>query len=71
MNTNNENVNQGLNRQLSGKDNERLYSTTRVNNGYTEAILDKAGEYPHSKVPIPSEEGVIRAKDWVDNGSRT
>ena len=71
MNTNNDNVNHGVNRQLSGKDNKRLYSATRVNNGCTEAILDKAGEYPESKVPIPSEECVIEAKDWVDNGSRT
>ena len=71
MNINNDNVKHGVNRQLSGKDNERLYSTTPVNSGYTAAILDKADEYPHSKVPIPSLESVIEAKDWVDNGSRT
>ncbi|MPM36156.1 hypothetical protein SDC9_82751 [bioreactor metagenome] len=71
MNTNKDNVNHGVSRQLRGKDNERLCSTTPVNNGYTAAILDKQDEYPDSKVPIPSLDSVIEAKDWVDNGSRT
>jgi hypothetical protein len=26
---------------------------------------------PESNVTIPSEENVLQAKDWVDNGSRT
>lgn len=71
MNINNDNVKHGVSRQLSGKDNKRLYSTTPVNNAYTAAILDKAGEYPESNVTIPSEESVLEAKDWVDNGSKT
>lgn len=71
LNTKKDNANHGVNRQLSGKDNERLCSTTPVNSGYTAAILDKDDEYPDSKVPIPSLESVIEAKDWVDNGSRT
>ena len=71
MNTKKDNVNHGVSRQLSGKDNERLCSTHPVNSGYTAAILDKNEEYPDSKVPIPSLESVIEAKDWVDNGSRT
>lgn len=71
MNTKKDNVNHGVSRQLSGKDNDRLYSTTPVNNAYTAAILDKSDQYPDSKVSIPSLESVIEAKDWVDNGSRT
>ena len=42
-----------------------------MNNAYTAAILDKADEYPDSKVPIPSLDSVEEAKDWVDNGSKT
>ncbi len=71
MNINNDNVKHGVSRQLSGKDNERLHSATRVNNAYTAAILNKDGEYPDSKVTIPSLDSVIEAKDWVDNGSKT
>lgn len=71
MNKKREDLNHGVSRQLSGKDNERLYSTTPVNNAYTAAILDNAEEYPDSKVSIPSIESVLEAKDWVDNGSKT
>lgn len=71
MNINKDSLNHGVNRQLSGKDNERLHSTTPVNNAYTEAILDKYAEYPGSKVSIPSLDSVEEAKDWVDNGSQT
>lgn len=71
MNINNDDVKHGVSRQLSGKDNDRLYATTPVNNAYTAAILDKADEYPDSKVSIPSLESVLEAKDWVDNGSKT
>ena len=71
LNNTNENINHGVSRQLSGKDNERLYSTTRVNSAYTAAILNKDDEYPDSKVTIPSLESVLEAKDWVDNGSKT
>lgn len=71
MSINKDNLNHGVSRQLSGKDNERLYSTTPVNNAYTAAILDKADEYPDSKVSIPSLDSVEEAKDWVDNGSKT
>lgn len=71
MNINKDNLNHGVSRQLTGKDNERLHSTTSVNNAYTAAILNKDDEYPDSKVTIPSLDSVIEAKDWVDNGSRT
>lgn len=71
MNNKKENVNHGVSRQLDGKDNERLHATTPVNNAYTAAILNHAEEYPDSKVPIPSLDSVIEAKDWVDNGSKT
>ena len=71
MNNTNENINHGVSRQLSGKDNERLFCTTPVNSAYTEAILNKNGEYPDSKVTIPSLDSVLEAKDWVDNGSKT
>lgn len=71
MNINKDNLNHRVSRQLSGKDNERLHSTTPVNNAYTAAILDKDDEYPDSKVSIPSLDSVEEAKDWVDNGSKT
>lgn len=71
MHTKKENINHGASRQLSGKDNNRLHCPTPVNSGCTEAILNKNEECPHSKVPIPSLESVIEAKDWVDNGSKT
>ncbi|MEG0855485.1 MAG: DUF3787 domain-containing protein [Terrisporobacter sp.] len=64
-------TNHGVNRQLSGKENERLYSTTPVNNAYTAAFADAAEVMPESNVTIPSLESVLEAKDWVDNGSQT
>ncbi|WP_455540148.1 CDIF630_02480 family spore surface protein [Terrisporobacter sp.] len=70
MNTNN-NTNHEVSRQLRGRNNKRLHSSTPVNNAYTEAYFEKEGEYPHSKALKPTLEGVIEAKDWVDNGSRT
>lgn len=71
MNNQTNNVNHGVNRQLSGRDNDRLYSKTPVNNAYTAAFADVEEVMPESNVTIPSFESVLEAKDWVDNGSRT
>ncbi len=57
--------------QLSGKNNQRLHSTTPVNSEYTSALANKEGEYSDTNVAIPSLQSVEEAKDWVDNGSRT
>lgn len=71
MNTNKDKLNHGVSRQLTGENNIRLHETTPVNNDYTQAIFNKAGEYPDSKVTIPTLAGVIDNKNWVDNGSKT
>ena len=68
---NTQDKNCGVEKQLSGKDNDRLYSTTPVNSSYTAALTDIAETMPGSNVSIPSEESVEDAKDWVDNGSQT
>ena len=60
----------GVNRQLSGRKNKRLYSKVRLNNNYTAAWADIDKVYPNTNVSAPSEEQTKEAKDWVDNGSK-
>lgn len=60
----------GVSRQLSGRDNKRLYSKVRLNNNYTAAWADREKIYPETNVTAPSEEQTEEAKDWVDNGSK-
>lgn len=55
---------------LTGADNKRLNNSDALNSpgaaAYTSAIdLEK-----HTHVNIPSEEEVMDAKEWVDNGSK-
>lgn len=57
-------------RQLSGKDNRRLDSKVSVNSCYTEAIADNSKVCKDTNATIPSEEQILEAKDWVDNGSK-
>lgn len=71
MNTHKDNLNHGVSRQLNGKNNKRLHSTTPVSNWYTAPILNDADKYPETNVTIPSLENVLDAKEWVDDGSRT
>ena len=56
---------------LSGENNKRLnkYRPTKQEAHAAWADIDKLK--PHSKVGVPSLEGVVNAKEWVDNGSRT
>ena len=57
-------------KQLSGKDNERLTKTTPTNCEYTAAWANVDNIVPVSQVTQPSLEDVIDAKEWVDNGSK-
>ena len=68
---NNKYHNDKVDKQLTGNDNARLHSTTRIDSSYTQASFNKEEEFPETHVTKPSLEGVLRAKDWVDNGSRT
>ncbi len=71
MNNKENNKYHQVDKQLSGKNNARLHSTTRTDDSYTQPIFNKEYEYPHSKVTKPKIEGVVNQKEWVDNGSRT
>lgn len=64
------NKHHGVSRQLSGRNNKRLYSNVRLNNNYTAAWAEQHKTYPHTNVTAPSEDQTDEAKDWVDNGSK-
>lgn len=57
-------------RQLSGRDNARLHSKISVNSTYTAALSDDDKVCKDTNATIPSEQQVLEAKDWVDNGSK-
>lgn len=52
------------------KNNKRLDSINPTNNEGTAAWQNSESNYKVDQVNKPSEERVIDAKDWVDNGSR-
>ncbi len=56
--------------KLQGRDNERLDTEKPTNNEGTAAWQDSETTYKVDNVLKPSLEGVIDAKDWVDNGSK-
>lgn len=41
-----------------------------IENQKTAAYYDIKGLKPQSKVPIPTLEGVLRAKEWVDENEK-
>lgn len=53
-----------------GKNNERLGKIRPTNREGTAAWQNFEGFYKVDQVGKPSEEDVIEAKDWVDNGSK-
>jgi hypothetical protein len=55
---------------FEGKDNKRLNKTCPTNKEGTAAWQNFEGFYKVDQVGKPSEEDVIDAKEWVDNGSR-
>lgn len=55
---------------LSGANNKRLNSYRPYKKEEHAAWADIDKLKPHSKVGIPSMEGVVNAKEWVDNGSK-
>lgn len=57
-------------RVLHGQNNKRLGSVRETNNEGTAAWANIEKEIPESKVSIPSEYDVEKAKNWVDNGSQ-
>ena len=62
---------QNNSKALNGENNRRLNLKIPVDQGLNYSILESDQIMPESNVSIPSEENVIEAKDWVDNGSRT
>lgn len=65
------NLLQNNSKALNGENNRRLNLKIPVDQGLNYSILESDQIMPESNVSIPSEENVIEAKDWVDNGSRT
>ncbi len=55
---------------LSGADNKRLHTTEPTNKENTAAWVNTEGLDHESRVNIPSEYDVEKAKNWVDNGSQ-
>ena len=55
---------------LTGSGNKRLHSKDLRDNQATFPLADVAKRDKYSGMTIPSEEDVIHAKKWVDNGSR-
>jgi hypothetical protein len=56
---------------LNGENNRRLNLKLAVDQGINFPLSEADQIMPESNVTIPSEENVLQAKDWVDNGSRT
>ncbi|NLK99968.1 MAG: DUF3787 domain-containing protein [Clostridiales bacterium] len=61
-------INDGYN--LKNKNNKRLDKIQPTNKEGTAAWQNFEGFYKVDQVGKPSEEDVIEAKEWVDNGSR-
>lgn len=55
---------------LSGKDNKRLGKVTCTNSEGTAAWANQEQINEDSGVAIPTEHDVVKAKNWVDNGSQ-
>lgn len=55
---------------LSGKKNKRLNTCNPTNKEGIAAWQNIEGLYQVDQVNKPSEESIIDAKDWVDNGSK-
>lgn len=58
------------NQALNGKDNKRINTADQVKSEGTAAWTDTEQKIPESNVSIPNKESTIRAKNWVDDGSR-
>lgn len=55
---------------LQGRNNKRLKATDATNCESTAAWQNKEKEYKVDRVSKPSDDDVVEAKDWVDNGSK-
>ncbi len=55
---------------LNGKNNNRINKVDKLENEGTAAWADTKHTIPESNVSVPDTDAVIRAKNWVDNGSR-
>lgn len=56
---------------LNGENNGRLNVKMVFDQGLNAPLSESDQTMPNSNVTIPSEENVLQAKDWVDNGSQT
>lgn len=62
---------QNNSKALNGENNRRLNLKMAVDQGLNAPLSEADQIMPGSNVTIPSEENVLQAKDWVDNGSQT
>lgn len=58
------------NNVLSGANNKRLNNVDVINSSATAAYADVERTIEEGNVPIPSENDIVNAKEWVDNGSK-
>jgi hypothetical protein len=61
---------QKFEKALSGFDNKRLNKVQPTNSEETAAWANTEKKISDSKVNIPSEYEIEKAKNWVDNGSK-
>ena len=57
--------------KAESKKYEKEFLKLALDQGLNAPISEADEIMPESNVTIPSEENVLQAKDWVDNGSRT
>lgn len=57
-------------RALDGKHNKRIDKVDELENEGTAAWTETDKTAPRTNVSIPSQDAVLQAKDWVDDGSR-
>lgn len=55
---------------LYGNLNKRIDKLYELESEANAAWTNTAKTAPKTNIPIPSEEAVVNAKEWVDNGSR-
>lgn len=55
---------------LTGAHNKRLNNVDPTHNQITAPVANEEKVLSESHVNVPSEQSVMNAKEWVDNGSR-
>lgn len=55
---------------VNGENNKRLYSEDPIKNEGTAAWTNTLRTTEDANVPIPDEDSVVEAREWVNDGSK-